>query len=153
MTNLYVAAIIAMWTAMSPNYAAGPERLAIATAIATINVHHAGEAPLFGQGHLHDALVEAFYSAKESENRRYPHSYSWDSIMHVSCGFLQEPCAFTETHRNDIAQAAWWYDAVKSRGLESVDSSPTRAHKRVEWVTHYLEQLNGTATDDVVSSN
>jgi hypothetical protein len=142
METALVLAILALWTAIHPSLSTGKERLAIATAIARVHIRHASEPPLLGISHYNDALTEAYYVAKESSVHKIPTTlYSWDAITQVSCGMLQEPCEFVTKHTDDlIAQAEWWYSAVKASNLGSVDSSPSRAAKRVAWVNRHVQR-------------
>jgi len=150
MIQSFTAAILALWCAINPSLSKGPERLAIAKAIAAVHVGPAQGAVLLGEGHLHDALVEAYYAAKESEVRRFPVAQAWDAKAHVSCGFLQEPCTFVDAHLgDDAAQARWWAKEVGLRGIASVDSSPSRAKARVAWVSDYMVRVYGTTKDDI----
>lgn len=77
------------------------------------------------------AAVVALYVVRESGIRMHPEAYSWDAAAGVSCGLLQEPCAFVHVHPGAREQIRYWLSIVVHHGLAAVDSSPTRASRRV----------------------
>lgn len=69
------------------------------------------------------------YMAYESAFQQHPKPMSWDAKAGVSCGLLQEPCAFVNGH-SVKEQVEYWLREYRSVGLASLDSSKKRAEMR-----------------------
>lgn len=98
-----------------------------------------------------DAIVEAsmgatreevalltVYAWLESGAQVDPKPYSWDARAHVSCGPWQEPCAIV-ARLTLGGQARYWVRQLREVGLAKVDSSPSRAAKRLQRARDALE--------------
>ena len=122
------ALVLAIWAHMSALYAHQPDAGRIADAIAE------------AEPTVEEAATAALYVALESGVNEHPRAFSWDAKAGVSCGILQMPCAFVATHTL-VEQVRWWLSAVRSRGLASVDSSPSRARAREAQAMRLLDAV------------
>ncbi len=114
-----LATVLRVWSGLH----ATPDST-IAEAIATaVEGAHVFDAELL-------AGVMAVYSWRESGNRMHPEASSWDAAAGRSCGVFQTPCAITR-HWSAADQARYWVRNVLHSSLGAVDSSPSRARKRV----------------------
>jgi hypothetical protein len=77
-----------------------------------------------------EAAVLAYYAWHESRLERAPYPRSWDASAGVSCDVWQMPCAIVRGW-SLREQAATWLRWVHEVGIGSVDSSPSRATRRV----------------------
>jgi hypothetical protein len=134
-----VAFVISLWTAVHPSFGHGVGRERIANAL----VEAMSEARVSSEFTNSRELLAtmAYYVARESNVNEYPAAFSWDAKAGVSCGILQEPCAFVKTHGLK-EQALWWLKNVHDAGLASVDSDPKRAAKRLKEVKRLIEQID-----------
>ncbi len=131
---------LAIWTAVHPSYAKQKDAPQIANAIVQA-VDDVGVPTEFGGDRDLTIGTVAYYVAKESGVSVRPFDLvSWDAKAGVSCGILQEPCAFVANHTLK-QQVAWWLRNVQDSSLGSVDSSPTRAAKRVAKVKQLLAKV------------
>jgi hypothetical protein len=97
------------------------------------------------QAHIFDqdlaAATMAVYSALESGNRMHPEAWSWDAKAGRACGPWQEPCAIVRQW-SAARQARYWVRCVRSSSLASVDSSPSRARRRLELAVTAIEHVS-----------
>ena len=96
-----------------------PDANEIAESIATAVLEE--PAPVFGSAE-EDASVLAVFALGESGLYRTPRPQSWDARAGVSCGYLQEPCAFVRD-RSVLEQTRYWLDLAR-RGTVLCPENP-----------------------------
>jgi hypothetical protein len=139
--------ILQFWSTIDHSYGKGLGREKIATALieAVEECVSDGLLPTEFQDAQELLNTMAYYVAKESNVSEYPIAFSWDAKAGVSCGILQEPCAFVKTHSLK-EQGIWWIKSVHDAGLASVDSDPKRAKARKLEVKKVLEKIQKQET-------
>lgn len=124
------ALILSVWALISPELAHTHDASAVASALATVAVEDADKAPVFGS-HDVDVVVQAVYVAGESGVNQNPRPQSWDAKDLLSCGILQERCAFVRSH-SIIEQVRLWKQLLRegARVCPESPSAPLGGHCR-----------------------
>lgn len=82
-----------------------------------------------------DVVLLAVYARHESSARLHPAPESWDALALVSCGPWQMKCGVVgwpwEREYSPALQARTWLGWVSSSSLAQVDSSKSRARRRL----------------------
>ncbi len=136
-----VALVFAVWANLSPALARARDAHAVADALAAAVERQA--APATGESHAVDAAVLALYAALESHLDTDAVSYDPLAGGGMSCGMLQQRCPFVwRSSLEEQARALLW--DVRHSSLADVDSSPSRARRRLERARDALRGALGT---------
>jgi hypothetical protein len=118
--------VLAIWVQLGAH---GPDQQRIAEAISAAVISEA--TPASGESHAVDAALLAVYAWHESGLNEHPRPQSWDAIAGLSRGVWQLRSYLVDGH-SLTEQAQSWLWAMRRAGLgRGVDSSPSRAAKRL----------------------
>lgn len=127
----YYYLALAIWAQLAGTTQLGALRIGDAQSIADAIAIAVSEDGPRGFADLEvEASAMAVYAWGESRVRAHPPGESWDARAGVSCGPWQEPCSFART-ATLVDQARYWLRELHAAGLASLDSSPTRARRRL----------------------
>jgi len=123
-----VALVFAVWGQLHANVQSkDAPRIADAIAYAVEAEH----APASGESHAVDASLLAVYAKRESDLSEHPTAHSWDAKSGLSKGVWQLR-SYLVDGRSLRQQAAIWLGSLRAAGLaRGIDSSPTRAARRL----------------------